>query len=576
MEDRLRHLESRVDGLVEGLTRLENRLSALEVGEPVAPTLPEPSFPEEEPAPVPLDERSLSNLATNLGRILLIFGGAYFLRALTDFEILPTGAGVLLGVAYALLWLAMAYKVGGSDRQRSTAVFYGIAAVLMALPLMVEATTRFQLLSGGQGAVLLGIFFLLAMAVAFARDLKTLAWVTTLGSIITAFILLRTTHAAGPYAVFLLVLGLSTLWAVYLRGWKGLHWFGAIAADFGVVVVALLSGGERWTLSPMTVYALAISLLLLFLLSFAVRSHLNKKTVGWFETVQGIFLIAVTYWAVFRIVTTDNLDLTLLGAACLVLGVGAYALAFTPQTRSTRGRNFFFYSTLGLALVVGGSSLLMSPGKAAAAWSLMAVVMAWFSGRFERVTLSLQCTLLLIAAGVGSGILASGIEALAGDGIEFWPSPTAWHLIVATATVICLFIPVAQHSDRWGRLAGLPQLTVLALSVWEVGGLLVTYLAPLLTGVPGAEADLGFLALLRSAVLIISALTLALSSRHARWPEARWLAYPVLILVGIKMIFEDFPQGRALTIFPALVLIGGALMVATRLLRQDRSAAPDS
>jgi len=292
--------------------------------------------------------------------------------------------------------------------------------------------------------------------------------------------------------------------------------------------------------------------------------------------VQGIFLIAVTYWAVFRVVTTDNLDLTLLGAACLALGIGAYALAFTPQTRLTRGRNFFFYSTLGLALVVGGSSLLMSPGKAAAAWSLMAVVMAWFSGRFERVSLSLQCTLLLIAAGIGSGILGTGIEALAGDGTESWPSPAPWHLVVAAATVICLFIPVAQHSDRWGRLAGLPQLTVLALSVWEVGGLLVAYLAPLLTGVPGSEADLGFLALLRTAVLTISALTLALSSRHARWPEARWLAYPVLILVGLKMIFEDFPQGRALTIFPALVLIGGALMVATRLLRRDRPAAPDS
>ena len=37
--------------------------------------------PPEEAAPVPLDEKALTNVATNLGRILLIFGGAYLLRA---------------------------------------------------------------------------------------------------------------------------------------------------------------------------------------------------------------------------------------------------------------------------------------------------------------------------------------------------------------------------------------------------------------------------------------------------------------------------------------------------------------
>ncbi|NIN82619.1 MAG: hypothetical protein GTO39_19010, partial [Pseudomonas stutzeri] len=53
----------------------------------------------------------------------------------------------------------------------------------------------------------------------------------------------------------------------------------------------------------------------------------------------------------------------------------------------------------------------------------------------------------------------------------------SWHLIIAATTVACLFIPVAQHSERWGTLAGVPQLIVLALSVWEVGGLMVLYAA---------------------------------------------------------------------------------------------------
>lgn len=322
MEDRLQHLETQVEGLVEGLAQLEDRLSALETSEALAPTLTESTLAESEPAPpeteiaaLPLDEKSLSNVATSLGRILLIFGGAYFLRALTDFEVLPAGAGVFLGALYTLVWLVMAYLAGGKQLQRTTAILYGIASTLMALPLLVEATTRFQLLSGGQGALVLTVFFLLAMTVAVIRDLRSLGWLATIGSMVTALVLLRMTHAAGPYAVSLLIIGLASLWAVYLRGWKGLHWFGAIGADLGIVIVALLSFNERWTLSPTAVYALAISLLLLFLLSFAVRSHLNKKTVGWFETVQAMFVIAETYWAVFRVVAAEHLNLTLLGAA---------------------------------------------------------------------------------------------------------------------------------------------------------------------------------------------------------------------------------------------------------------------
>jgi len=64
--------------------------------------------------------------------------------------------------------------------------------------------------------------------------------------------------------------------------------------------------------------------------------------------------------------------------------------------------------------------------------------------------------------------------------------------------------------------------------------------------------------------------TLALSSRHERWPEARWLAYPVLAIVGIKLIFEDFRYGRPLTMFIALALVGGALILVAKLLRRKK------
>ncbi len=576
MASRLEQLESTVESLVQELAALDKRLSALESRGPVS-QMPAHAMPVEiAPQPVAVDNMSLANVATQIGRILLIFGGAYFLRALTDLNVLPAGTGVPLGATYALLWMVMAYRISGWPQKRWTAQFYAIASVLLALPLLYEAATRFDLLSGTQAALVLTAFYLVSMSVTVARQLRIPAWLVTFGSMLTALALLRATQTVTPYVVFLLFLAASTLWTVYIRAWKGLQWLGAIAANLGIGVIALLSTSERWAVNPTVVHVLAIGLLLLYLLSFAVRTHLHRQTIGWFEAVQSIFALVVAYAAVFTVVAAGQFDLTWLGASSVVLGAGAFALASTPETRAKRGLNFYFYSTLGLALIVSGSALLMSAGAAAILWSLMAVFMAWSSGRFGQVFMSLQCTLLLIAAGISSGVLMIGIQALAGSGLDYWPSPDALHLIVAAATVICLFIPVAHHSDRWGRLAELPQLIVLALSVWEVGGLFVAYLAPLVTHVPGPDVDLGLLAALRTAVLALAAVTLSLSSRHRRWPEARWLAYPLLALVGLKLLAEDFPHGRPLTLFIALGIVGGALIAVARLLRAERSAANGS
>ena len=62
-------------------------------------------------------------------------------------------------------------------------------------------------------------------------------------------------------------------------------------------------------------------------------------------------------------------------------------------------------------------------------------------------------------------------------------------------------------------------------------------------------------------------------SRFRRWPEARWLVYPVLILVGIKLVLEDFPHGQPATLFVALALVGGALLLVARLLTQEKIEA---
>jgi len=556
MPDRVAELESRLVAVEQRLSVLEGAASTESATRALAP---EPS----------LGDGFVSNASTHIGRVLLIFGGAYLLRAITDFQFVPTAVGIFMGATYAFFWLFMAYRKGSVESQLASAAFFGGTSVLLALPLLVEAVTRFELLSGLQGIIALSVFCALALLVAVARNLRSLAWLATGGGIGTAFALLNASHSAVAASLFLTMLGLGSLWAVYIRRWMGPQWLGAIGANAGVLVLAVVSKSEQWSLEAQTPFLMGAMMLLAYLASFAIRSHLRNQSVAIFEPAQALLAVGIVSWAAIVATQAGQIGLPAIGFFGLLLGIGAYGLAFTPETRTLRGRNFFFYSTLGLLCVVAGTALLMSPGRAAALWSFMALVMAWSSGRYDRVTLSLQCTFLLLAAGFGSGLLSTGLQALAGNASVIWPALVPWHLFIGLTTVACLFIPVAQRSDRWGVAAGLPQLIVLALSVWEVGGLMVVILAPLLANAGGAEPNLAILAALRTAILSASSVTLALSSRFKRWPEARWLVYPVLILVGLKLFIEDFPNGQPATLFVALAFVGGALLLVAKLLRSE-------
>jgi hypothetical protein len=434
------------------------------------------------------------------------------------------------------------------------------------LPLLVEATGRFELLSGPQSIVALTLFCALTLWVAAARDQRILAWLVTAGGIVTAFVVLKSSRSTAPVSAFLIILGVGSLWACYLRHWKGPQWLGAIGANAGVLALAIFSTSDQWTVLPLSVFWLGALLLAAYLSSFALHTHIRAQSIGVFEVVQALLAVGVAFMAANIASRAGQLLMSQVGILSLLLAAGAYSLAFSAETRRARGRNFYFYSALGLLLLVIGSALVLSPPVAAAAWSLLALTMAWFSGRYGRVSLSLQCTFLLLAAGISSGILETGFQALAGATVASWPALVPWHPVVALTTVACLFIPVAQHSERWGAMAGLPQLIVLALSVWEVGGLMVAYVAPLVAGVGGPDANPAVLAALRTAVLSAASVTLALSSRFERWPEARWLVYPVLILVGVKLFLEDFPNGQPATLFVALALVGSALILVAKLL----------
>jgi len=545
------------------LAAVEQRLSALE-----APAQAETSAKDDTDGASSLGEGFLSSITTHIGRVLLIFGGAYLLRAITDFQFVPVPLGLFIGALYAVFWLLMAYRRGAIEHRGADAAFYGGTSTLLALPLLVEASTRFGLLSGNQAVLALLGYLALALFVSDRRRLRSLGWLATGGGIATAFALLFATKVIVAVTVLLIVLALASYWVVQRREWMGLQWLGAAGANAVVGVAIGLSRSEQWSLEGTTALLFAAALLLLYLLSFVLRSTILGRPVGVFEVVQTLAVAALALAAAMLAAQYDAVELGSVGALILILGALGYGLSLLPSNRAERGRDFFYYSTFGLIFVLAGTLLIFPPLVAAFIWSLLAVVMAVFSGRLQWVTLSLQCTALLLAAGIASGLLDTGIQALSGDVTGSWPTPTIADVVIAMATVACLFIPVAQHSERWGAKAGMPQLLVLALSVWEVGGLMVLLVSPVLAGAGSETADAAIVAAIRTAVLSVAAVSLALSSRFPRWPEARWLVYPVLILVGIKLFAEDFPNGQPATLFVSLAFIGSALILVAKLLRR--------
>ena len=547
------------------LAAVEQRLAILEGG------ADEVDDRDREAAAPTLGDGFAANASTHVGRVLLIFGGAYLLRAITDFQFVPTAVGVFMGATYAVFWLFMAYRRGGIESQRTNAAFFGGTSVVLTLPLLHEATAKFELLSGVEGIVALFIYCALAMAVAVVRNQKVLAWMVTAGGIATATASLVASQTAVSVAAFLLFLGVASLWVEYRRQWMGLRWLGAIGANLGVLALVGLARSESWSIDPRLPFVFAVVLLAIYLSSFTYHSHVRDQLLGVFETVQTLIAGGIVFGSASMAVQGGQLGIATAGMLSMLLGVGGYALAVARGTREHRYRNFFYYSTFGLVFVVAGTGLLLPIVWAAVVWAIMAVVMAWFSGRTGWVSLSLQCTFLLLAAGIGSGLLATALEALVGDPANGWVVLTYSHIGVAAATVACLFIPVAQESERWGALAGLPQLIVLALSVWEVGGLIVAYGSLTIAGTNGTELNLAALAALRTAVLSAASVTLALASRHWRWPEARWLVYPVLVLVGVKLFVEDFPNGEPASLFVALAFVGSALLLVAPLLKRDDS-----
>jgi len=579
VDDRLSSLERKIEELSGALSALEQRLAALEfrglAPADAAPGGAAPAAGESwADAPAPADVNVVAVLSL-VGRTCLVLGGAYLLRWMTDEGTLPRTGGTLVGIGYAMVWLALAYRLDES-RQRLVAPFYGVATALTAFPLLWEATVRIKLLSPEQGALAMTGVTAVALLVAWSRRIQSLAWIVTIGALLATLMFLAALGPIVPFGFFLAFLGVVTLWMGYTLDWIWLRWPVAFVADFTVAVMAMSVTGIWQRQGAGAVMRLQLAMFGGYLVSIAARTLWRSRDVIPFEVVQTLALLVVGFGGAVYVMESTGSGATGLGIASLVFGAGSYGVAFAfVDRREGHWKNFVFYNSVALVFTLAGVALTVDGGARVVIWAALAVVSAALGHRYRYSTAAVgsHSAVYIVAAAASSGLFAHMTDAFTASASGAWAPLSAPALVVLASAAVCAAIPVPARRDSWGRYTRLPKLILVVVLLLGAGGVLVGIAAAALSARSGAGPDPAAVAAIRTTVLGAATLLLAWAGGRGLFSEGRWLMYVVLVVGGMKLLVEDFVAGRPSTLVLSLAVYGTALIVAPRLARRD-SANP--
>jgi hypothetical protein len=563
MDDRVGRLESVVQELAARVATLERRLDTGQERGPtgrdaLADDLRVPAF----------DAVPVQHWLGLVGRTLVVLGGAYLLRALTESRVLSAQLGVGLGLVYGAPWLWLGSRAGARGAQLD-AVCHALATALIGYPLVWEATTRFHTLTTIQSAALLGLLTGAALVIAAVRNLHSLAWVVTLGAGGSACGLALVSGEWVPYTVLAIGVGVGTLWLGYLKEWVELRWPAAAIANF-MVLVATGRAVSAGTPQPMLVVHLLM--LTAYLGSFALRTLVIGRQVIPFEAAQSAGVLAVAYGGALVLIRSTGSNALAVGIASLALAAAGYLVAFGFVERHRHVRNFFFYSLLALVFAVAGTMVCFGPAIGSLVFAAASCSATWLARRNRRLTLALHAAVYALAAAVASGLLTLVSNGLLAPRLTA-PTAGALPMVALAALGAGLVFPVTRPVESWGAFARLLRLAVVLVFAWAAMGTLAIAGAAGLGAARGADGAV--LAAVRTAVMVLATLAAARAARHPSGTEAGWLMYPLLVLTGLKLLFVDFPAGRPGTLFASLALYGCALIAAPHLVRRaDAAAAP--
>ena len=568
MEDRIGWLESRVASLTDRVATLEQRLALIDGRAGTnAPVADSATIQNQAPPIAHLEQTYFQQLPGLAGRTLVVLGGAYLLRALTESNLLTTSTGVGLGILYGAPWLLLASRAAARGAELD-AFAHALTAALIGYPLVWEATLRFSVVSPAQSAALLGVLTASAFALAWARQLEGLAWVVMLGTAVSAVGLAIGTGDWTAYTMLAIGVGIATLWLGYTRNWTILRWPAAAIAN---TMLLILTG--RASASGEVNEALIVQLLMLagYLGSFAIRTLLIGRRVIPFEVVQSIGVLVIAYGGAIALIRSTGSNVVV-GVASVALATAGYLVAFAFVDRRRHVRNFFFYAMLAQLFAVVGIALSVGAVAGSVVYSFAAFLTAALARHTGRLVLLLQAAVYAIAATLASGLAAQAALAMLLSPTIDWGAISISQILALLAIGCVTFVRIRHPIETWGIFESILYVVVIAVLTWTAAGTAIAFLIAVPRG--GDLMAGSLMATVRTIVLVTATLSLAAAARLAGGREAAWLVYPMLLLTGAKVVFVDFPQGRPQTLFAALASYGIALIVAPRLLR--RPPAPHS
>ena len=161
--------------------------------------------------------------------MLLAIAGAYVLRALTEWGVLPAAAGVAIGLVYALVWLWVAAR-SPVEAKFAAAVSCSTSVLIMA-PLVWEAAGGLRSCRPGRAAGVLAAFALIALALGSRTQHRIIGTIAGVSSIVMAFALLLARDDIVPFTTALLVMAAANEFAAWRDLRPGARAFAALAAD---------------------------------------------------------------------------------------------------------------------------------------------------------------------------------------------------------------------------------------------------------------------------------------------------------------------------------------------------------
>lgn len=555
-------------GLAKRLEALEQRVAELEKR---ASNQQYFSFSLPPSAPNPVASSSVSpthgsSLLSLVGKAMLAVAGAYLLRAATAYGAIPQIPLITVAIAYAFAWLIPAARTKAQNHLPNL-VWAGTSAVIF-LPMIWELTLRFRILSSGSAASVLGLYVIVAALLGWKRLFAELAWIT-LGSVsLATFALAVATHDLVPFIAPLLVIAAVAEMAAAGREKLQVRPLMAAIADVAIFVLIWIYSEPAASRSVYPAASLVVLLLpaplLLFLYAASASSQIIRKRRGIsiFETAQTLIAFVLTCWS-FLVFWSGKAEVVL-GALCLVAAAAGYAVSLAWFRRLPAKRNYHVYATGSLALLLMGCFLSLPATWLAISLGIFAIGTSFAASRIRAISLGFHGVAALAAIAVASGQLLWSAKAFAGP---LPAAPGGTTVLVATSAALCSVALFQSSFDAaWQSLL---RLTLAALGVFASAGLLVWGFVWVGTQLPAAPISLGSqqIAIVRTVVACAFAIGLAWSGSIWQRKELAWLAWPVLALTALKILFEDVRNGHLAFTAISIFLYAVTLLLVSRLIR---------